>query len=348
FPVHGSGVSLCESHRHAGGGKEALDVTHRGRAGVEDAGGEGGVRAGVEGIAEVFGRAGATAGDDGDGHAASDRGGELEVVAAAASVLVDAGEQDLTGAALGALASPCNGIERCGGAAAVGEDGEAPVPGVGGIDARHHALAAEPLGGLGEQLGPADGGGVDADLVGAGAEDARDVVHAADAAADGERNEQALGGAQHDVQQGGAALDGGGDVEEHDLVRALGFVAHGELDGVAHVAQVHEAGALHDAAVTHVQAHAHALAQHHTSVVRWSPPARDAAVSGGAPRSADRSMRIAPLVLNTASPGASAWRSARPNALNAASTMWWRSRPRSTRRWSVMSALSASERKKWS
>src|SRR6185436_19549986 len=51
-----------------------------------------------------------------------------------------------------------------------------------------------------------------------------------------------------------------------------------------------------------------------------------------------------PLVLNVSSAGASAWRSANPSALNAASTTWCRSSPRSTRTCSVAFAWSANER----
>ena len=45
-----------------------------------------------------------------------------------------------------------------------------------------------------------------------------------------------------------------GDVEEHELVGALGVVAGGQLDRVAGVAQVDEVHALDDAAVVDVEA----------------------------------------------------------------------------------------------
>ena len=54
-----------------------------------------------------------------------------------------------------------------------------------------------------------------------------------------------------------AALDRGGDVEEHQLVGALAVVAGGELDRVARVAQVLEPRALHDAAGVDVEAGDH-------------------------------------------------------------------------------------------
>src|SRR6185503_8815849 len=60
-------------------------------------------------------------------------------------------------------------------------------------------------------------------------------------------------------------LVGGGDVEEDDLVSALVLVAHGQLDGVAGVAQVHELHALHHPALVHVEAGDHAPEQHQAS-----------------------------------------------------------------------------------
>jgi len=46
----------------------------------------------------------------------------------------------------------------------------------------------------------------------------------------------------------------GGDVEEHQLVRALRVVGDRRLDGITGVAQVHEADALHHAAILDVEA----------------------------------------------------------------------------------------------
>ena len=54
-----------------------------------------------------------------------------------------------------------------------------------------------------------------------------------------------------------ALLVAGGDVEEHQLVGALGVVARGQLHGVARVAEADEVHALHDAPVVDVQARDH-------------------------------------------------------------------------------------------
>ena len=89
------------------------------------------------------------------------------------------------------------------------------------VHGEHHALAAEAAGELADQLRPLDGGGVDPDLVGAGAQETAGVLLAAHAAADGQRDEDLLGGAPDPVDVGVALLGGGADVEEDDLVRPL-------------------------------------------------------------------------------------------------------------------------------
>ena len=113
-----------------------------------------------------------------------------------------------------------------------------------------------------EQRRVADGGAVERDLVGAGAEQRLDVVGLADAAADGERDEHLLGGACDHVVGRGAVLDGRRDVEEHELVGALGVVARGELDRVAGIAELLEPDALDDAARVDVQARDDPLREH--------------------------------------------------------------------------------------
>jgi hypothetical protein len=54
----------------------------------------------------------------------------------------------------------------------------------------------------------------------------------------------------------------GGDVEEHQLVGALGVVSAGDLHRVAGVAQVQEVHALYDPALLNVQARYDSLGQH--------------------------------------------------------------------------------------
>jgi hypothetical protein len=131
-----------------------------------------------------------------------------------------------------------------------------------GVDRQHHALRAELLGELVEQLRPRDRGRVHAHLVGPGVEDGLGVADGADPAADRERDEDVVGGAPRELDDRVALLVRGRDVEEHELVGALGVVALGQLDRIAGVADVDEVRALDDAARVDVEARDHALEVH--------------------------------------------------------------------------------------
>ena len=138
------------------------------------------------------------------------------------------------------------------------------------IEREHEHLRAEAVGDLVDQVGPRDRGRVHADLVGADAEEPRDVVGRAHPSPDGERDEDLFGGAPHDVVGRRALVDGGGDVEERELVGALREVLAGEFDGVAHVAEVLEVDALHDAPSGDVEARDHAAHEgHRYSLALW-------------------------------------------------------------------------------
>ena len=71
-----------------------------------------------------------------------------------------------------------------------------------------------------------------------------------------------------------APLVGGGDVEEDELVRALGVVARGELDGIARVADIDEVHALDHAAGVDVEAGDHTL-EVHALQATWRRPRRE-------------------------------------------------------------------------
>src|SRR5690606_29197099 len=109
----------------------------------------------------------------------------------------------------------------------------------------------------------------DADLVGAVAEQPRDVVDRAHAAAHRERDEDLLGRRRDGLVGRGTILDGRGDVEEGDLVCTLLVVLRGELDGVARVAQPLEVDALHDAPRRDVEARDDAGDDAHQILAAW-------------------------------------------------------------------------------
>jgi hypothetical protein len=166
-------------------------------------------------------------------------------------------------AALSALARPLHRVAAAGRAAAGHEHLPAVARGARlGVDGQHHALGAEDLGQLVEQLGALDRGRVDRDLVRPGVEHGLRVGHRADPAADRERHEDVVGRAPGQVDQRVATLVGGGDVEEDELVGAGGVVALGQLDRIARVADVDEVRALDHAAGVDVQAGDHALVVH--------------------------------------------------------------------------------------
>ena len=81
-------------------------------------------------------------------------------------------------------------------------------------------------------------------------------------AAHRERQVDRLRRAAHDVEHRRASLVGRGDVQEHELVRALPVVGDRRLDGVAGVGEVQEPHALDDAPVLDVEARDHAAGQH--------------------------------------------------------------------------------------
>ena len=79
----------------------------------------------------------------------------------------------------------------------------------------------------------------------------------AHAAADGQRDEDRLGGAAHHVEHRAPVVRRGGHVEEGQLVGAGRVVRRGQLDRVAGVAQVDEVDALDHPPGVHVQAGDH-------------------------------------------------------------------------------------------
>ena len=98
------------------------------------------------------------------------------------------------------------------------------------------------------------GRGVERHLVGPGAQDRLDVLERAQPSAHGERDEDAVGDGPNHAGDDVAAVRRRRDVEEHELVGALGVVARRGRHRVPGVAQVDEVRPLDHAAVPHVQA----------------------------------------------------------------------------------------------
>src|SRR3546814_653433 len=199
---------------------------------------------------EVPGRSCASGGDHRDGDLTTYGPDQLRVEAVLGAVGVHRVQEDLPRAELTRPGGPLDGVQAGRLAAAVGGDLEAGV-GAGspsGVHRQHQHLVAEPVGDLGDQLGATDGGGVHRDLVRPSTEQAVHVLDRGDSPADRQRDEDLLCGAGDDLHRRGAALVGGRDVQEGQLVRAFGVIGAGQLDRVPGVAQLLEVDALDHAA----------------------------------------------------------------------------------------------------
>src|SRR5690606_18473483 len=97
-------------------------------------------------------------------------------------------------------------------------------------------------------------GAVDADLVGAGIEQALHVGDLAYAATDGQRDEHLRGDLLDDGQNQVATVAGGGDVQERELVGALLVVPTGDFNGIAGIGQIDEIDPFDDAPRRDIQA----------------------------------------------------------------------------------------------
>ena len=205
---------------------------------------------------EVLDRAGAAAGHQRDVDDGPHRRDQLQVEAGLGAVGVHRVEQDLAGPEPRRLRRPGDRVQPGRPPAAVRRHLEAArlVGAAPRVDRQHQHLRAEPPRDLGDHVGPLDRRGVHADLVRTRAQQPVDVLGGAHPAADRERDEHLLGGATHDVVRRLAGAGGRGDVEEGQLVGALGVVHLGHLDRVAGVAQVGEVDALDDPAGVDVQA----------------------------------------------------------------------------------------------
>ena len=148
------------------------------------------------------------------------------------------------------------------------------------VDRDHDRLPAEPAGAAADERRVGDGRGVERDLVGARAEDVAHLDDGPHAAADGQRDERPPGRPLDDVEERAAPLGRRGDVEEDELVGALGGVALGELGRIALVDEVDEPGALDDPAVGDVEARDDAPAQHQAARTRSTKLASSRRPSG--------------------------------------------------------------------
>src|SRR5437588_2234038 len=269
--------------RDAGLGHVLLDLGHPELAEVEQ-------RCRQDGIGSAFGDrrrevvqvARPARGDEGHGDDLVHRPEQVDVVAVLRAVAVHGGEQDLPRSQRLGPRRPLDGVDARRPSAAVGEDFPALAAGTAaGVDGADHALGAELLGPLGQQLGAFDRGGVDRYLVRPGPQQPAHVVDLTSPPADRERDEDALGRGPGHLEHRLPALVGRGDIEEHHLVGPLPVVERCELDGIPGIDQVDELHALDHPSGVDVEAGDHPFGQHERQD-RTAAPATAASASSRA------------------------------------------------------------------
>ena len=183
------------------------------------------------------------------------------------AVAVDRGQENLARAAVFGFPRPLDRVAVRGRAAAARVDREAIAVALG-VDGDDDRLAAVPRGERRDERGVGERRGVQAHLVGAGLDGGRGVGLGADAAADGERNEQLARDAADRVGQRAPPLERRRDVEDDELVDAFGVVAARQLRRIAGRAEPLEVHALDDLAVADVEARDDPLGEHYVSLMK--------------------------------------------------------------------------------
>ena len=221
---------------------------------VEDRRREDGVGAALADRGHEVGRAGRAARRD-DRHATRDPRSPAAARCRSrlGAVAVDRGHEQLAGAQLDRPVGPGDGVEPGRVAPALDDDlpgGRSPVARRAAASmATTTAWRPNRRAQRATSVGSATAAVFSETLSAPARRTSRISLDAAHAAADRERDERPPGGPLDDVEQRPAALGRGGDVEEDELVGALGGVALGELGRIALVDEVDEAGALDDPAV---------------------------------------------------------------------------------------------------
>ena len=194
-----------------------------------------------------------------------DRLCQIQVKAGLSAVPIHRGEQDLARAARGYLARPCDRVDagRRAPSRNIYLKARGGLSGLPPVDGHDNALASILLRSRVYQPWIFDRRRVDRNLVRARAQDLAKILHRTDAAADRDRHKHLAAGAAHHVRDRGAVIARRGDIEEHDLVRALGGIELRQLDWIARVAQADKVHALDHPPVLDIQAGNDPFCKHH-------------------------------------------------------------------------------------
>src|SRR5258706_3205559 len=138
------------------------------------------------------------------------------------------------------------------------------VPCPFGVDGDHDRLAPVSAGERRDELGMRERGGVEAHLVGSGVHGPGRIVLGAYSAAYGEGDEELASDGANRVGERPSTLEGGGDVENDQLVDSFAIVTTSELRRIAGAPKPLEIDPLDDQAVTDVEAGDDPLGEHVT------------------------------------------------------------------------------------
>ena len=172
--------------------------------------------------------------NDRDTDAFCDGSCQLNIVSRLCSVAVHAGEQDFSGAKAFCFFCPRNGIDADIDAAAVFIDiPAASVRSFLGVDRNDHALAAEFLCRVVDELRIVDGRGVDRDFIGSFAEQHLEIIHGTDSAANGEWDKNVCCYFAYHINDGSSLIGGSSDIKKNNFIGSCLVVRFCDLHRVA-------------------------------------------------------------------------------------------------------------------
>ena len=197
-----------------------------------------------------------------DVHGVGDGAGQGDVEPGLGPVPIHRGQEDLARALGGDRLGKFYGVDARRFPATMGEDLPPTRLHRLGVDRHHDALAAELIGGLGNDVRVGDGGGVETHFVGSGQKKGADVLTGAHAAAHGQRDIALLGRARDHVIHRAAVFMCCVDVEETDFVGPRRVIGAGAGNRIAGIDEVNEIHPFDHAAIGDVETGDHAGLEH--------------------------------------------------------------------------------------
>jgi hypothetical protein len=226
------------SNRNIPGGQKLLYLRHRVLTEVEDTGGEDCIGFSFEQyLGHVLQCSGASAGHDRHAHCLAYAARDFEIEPRLRPIRIDAVQDDLARPERNRAPRPFHSLHAGRLAAALRENFPSIRSDLLCVDRYDNTLTAEFFRPGANQIGRRDRRRIDADFVRACLEHRMHVGNRANAPADGQWHETLVGRALDDIDDGGAPVRAGRDVEEHHFISALFVVADGQFDGIADVAQ---------------------------------------------------------------------------------------------------------------